>query len=285
VSTSTQPLLAYLSVRNTHLDARASPRSQNTKSISRVNRWDQPKNVVKWHDFEYDALQSIYDGSLSEILGQPFELETFNIPQVPFCQIHDEDSLETLISKWNQSMISSALSAAQDDHLQIQVTEKIYMCKGGQASWPSETSVKRRPDWGAVKHSTIDVKSKGKAKNILPGDTKLSSKWSSSTINPGDIEKHDVRQDWYQPMAQIFTYCVRNNARYGYLITDKELVVIRVGPENQTDNFDSQRSLDDLESIGIVVPETAQGETMDAKVTNPADRTMAKGRLEYRSIP
>ncbi len=141
------------------------------------------------------------------------------------------------------------------------------------------------PNWGAVKNSTIDVKSKGKAKNILPGDTKLSSKWSSSTINPGDIEKHDVRQDWYQPIAQIFTYCVRNNARYGYLITDKELVVIRVGPENQTDNFDSQRSLDDLESIGIVVPETAQGETMDAKVTNPADRTMAKGRLEYRSIP
>ncbi len=106
-------------VRNTHLDARASPRSQNTKSISRVNRWDQPKNVVKWHDFEYDALQSIYDGSLSEILRQSFELERFNIPEVPFCQIHDEDFLETLISKWNQSMISSALSAAQDHHLQI----------------------------------------------------------------------------------------------------------------------------------------------------------------------
>ncbi|KAL9128408.1 MAG: hypothetical protein Q9217_002899 [Psora testacea] len=277
-------LVSSLLAKNPQLNASASRPGQNTKSGSKANPWDQPKKIVRWQDFEYDALQSIYSGKLRQILDHTFDLDDITIPEIPFCQIHDEDSLESLIIKWNQSITSTALSAAQG-YLGTRHTEKIYMCKGGQANWPGETRARRRPDWAAVKYSTIDGKSKNRAKNILPGDTKLSSKWSSITINPGDIEDFDLKQNWYQPMAQIFTYCVRNDARHGYLITDKELVVVRVGPKSRNDDFDSQRSLNDLDSILIERPKTTKATSNEAEDLKPYLRALDEGYLEYRAIP
>lgn len=36
---------------------------------------------------------------------------------------------------------------------------------------------------------------------------------------------------WYWPIKQIFTYCMRAGVRYGYLITDYELIVVRIRPK------------------------------------------------------
>ncbi|KAI9768142.1 MAG: hypothetical protein M1839_004169 [Geoglossum umbratile] len=60
-------------------------------------------------------------------------------------------------------------------------------------------------------------------RNYCPGDTKLSSKWRS------EWDKELLTEsEWELPFSQVQYYCARLNTRYGYILTDKELVVIRV---------------------------------------------------------
>lgn len=138
---------------------------------------------------------------------------------------------------------------------------------GGQADYPDSNS-KLHPDWGAIRRSSLNKNS-----NILPGDTKLSKKWSSDDIERGYCENRWTAScDWFSPLKQIYTYCVRANARYGYLITDKELVVLRITP---TDELDSQSDLDNLDSQ----------ESFRSLDSTPASRARDAGILEYKAIP
>lgn len=67
------------------------------------------------------------------------------------------------------------------------------------------------------------------------------------------------------PLSQIFTYCLRSGVRYGYLITDKELVVVHI------------RSSD---------PDTLQPRRGSRHGDLPLQATIAeKGLLEWKAIP
>ena len=290
IPSSTQSLLNYLRSRDPHLDATPCRPGKNT--ASKNNPWDLPQRIEVWKDFEYDALQSIYGGVLRQVLERQFALETFAIPEFPFCHIHDEDSLESLLVKWNQSVMSNALSTAQGCLEGRLIDGEIYMCEGGQAQWPSESFKRRRPDWAGVKPAMLLEEAQSKAKNLLPGDTKLSKKWSSAAINQGNLEEAENRVDWLQPMGQIFTYCVGNNARYGYLITDKELVVVRVRPneetdEAETDEVDSQGPVGYMASVTGMSSEEAKAalKAVASEGAPLASRTRRGGLLEYRAIP
>ena len=43
-----------------------------------------------------------------------------------------------------------------------------------------------------------------------------------------------TKPNWYWVLSQIYTYCIKAGAPYGYVITDKELVVVHLRP-NDTD--------------------------------------------------
>ena len=287
---STQLLLDYLTTRNPLLNISASGTGNNTKPSS---PWNAPTIVIEWDDFEHDALQSIHGGKLNGVLGQSFALDHFSIPRIPFCQIHDENSLDSLLIKWTQSVTCSALSAAHQC-LKDDSAERIYMCRGGQAKSPG--NAKCRPDWAAVKNSTIDRQSEDRARNLLPGDTRLSTKWSIAKFQHGLREmlknnaeiKDCAYQDWCRPIVQIFTYCVRNDARYGYIITDKELVVVRVGPKDHKDDPHSKRPNDGgdtLKSIGVAEPKSRKSKSKGKEKAAAYLRAYEGGYLEYKAIP
>lgn len=52
----------------------------------------------------------------------------------------------------------------------------------------------------------------------------MSERWGSDKIKRGPAKVT-------LPLAQIYTYCVKADARCGYIITDKELVVTRFKPK------------------------------------------------------
>lgn len=125
---------------------------------------------------------------------------------------------------------------------------------GGQAEWPAKGL---EPDWAGIK--TGGEHEVDKPKNILPGDTKVSKKWTSAGIESGDVPDFDKKPGWIESLGQIFTYCTKANARYGYFITDEELVVFRIRPriEARTDKPDN----------------------------TPAQQAEKDGVLEFKSIP
>lgn len=87
-----------------------------------------------------------------------------------------------------------------------------------------------RPDWAGVRHSSHQTEL---GRNLLPGDSKLSKVFKSKNII---TENRDIALSgkplWYWVLSQIYTYCIKANAPYGYVITDKELVVVHLRPND-----------------------------------------------------
>lgn len=105
-----------------------------------------PGRIDKWEDFDYESLRSMYGGARHRVLKQEFSCKDFStIPRIPFREPSHENSLETLLSIWNQSVISEALSVAQPCLYKPSAGNTIYMAKSGQAYFAE--SPRYRPDW------------------------------------------------------------------------------------------------------------------------------------------
>ncbi|RSM15714.1 hypothetical protein CDV31_004813 [Fusarium ambrosium] len=62
--------------------------------------------------------------------------------------------------------------------------------------------------------------------NLLPGESKISSKWSSEPSHY-DLQP-DSASTWRLPPLQLFGYADASQVRYGFIITDAELVVFEL---------------------------------------------------------
>ena len=86
--------------------------------------------------------------------------------------------------------------------------------------------MKCQPDWAGV----LRVSTQQRTSSILPADTKVGWKWSSRDIQVGDVDSVYLAKDCLEPIKQIYTYCSKLRVRYGYIITEKELVFTRIRP-------------------------------------------------------
>lgn len=245
------PLLLYLKAPNPKVDSTWS--LQDGRSGSRSRARDSPhdvlllERVLEWKDMEWKSL-------LKPMLDRILHLPVSNLPRFEnllnyprhLRQISDENSLDALLVRWTYPVVSTALSVAQD-HAKFRETTnasdyqyKISMARGGQA-WIPQTN-KLTPDWAGIllsfpENNCIDDSQPGKFhntrpyKNVLPGDTKLSTKFKS------EWGRDDQR--FRDPINQVFTYCRRANVPYGYVITQEELVVLRLfnGDKNNPDHL------------------------------------------------
>ena len=305
-------LLHYLSTKNPTLDVTYCESGPNTKSGN--TPWDFPRRIQDWADFKYQSLNSIYHGALRDVLRHQFNFNVLAKLDRPDREIHSEDGMTNVVVLWNKNIVSNGLKAAQNQIGTDLPHEKICMCEGKQAQPPAmvpesfkpdskgkkQNQKPRNPDWAGRKPSTVDpnepngkAKKMNKAKNLLPGDTKVSTKWKSARLPEGDVDKGEVRgKSLFQPVGQIYTYCVRLNARYGYIITDKELVVVRIRPLTQTDLVQEKESIDtkrqSQHEFGTMKPNitaTSQ-ELIDFVEGAPeATRALTDGVMEYKAIP
>ena len=284
MSYTRQSLLEYLKTKDPRLFV-AQPSGQS-KSNSRSGRsaWAKPSSIVEWDDFDFDTLSLIYGGALRESLKRNFNLEKFHIPEKPFCHITGESSVTSLVVKWNQSMVSRALYAAQDGADECLSRKKVDMCNGDQAKYPGGNS-RYRPDWAGVRtRSTEWNATLPKPDIILPGDSKPSRKWSSAQVKRGKLKITKQTAQVYLPLEQVYTYCIAANARYGYLITDSELVVLRLRPNNVTEGPRSRKKSRNMESVEDDNPRP-EGRGNKPNNQEPASRTKRDGILEIKSIP
>ncbi|KAL8937607.1 MAG: hypothetical protein Q9216_004347 [Gyalolechia sp. 2 TL-2023] len=245
-----ETLLDYLTSSNPILDSTEKRARGNTKS--RNKSYDMPESLELWTDFDKSSLYAMLGGSLKDVLESQFDLHDFSyIHELPSRQISGERSLESFLYKWTQPTVTEALAKAQSRLQSESSSKRVYMMTGDQAIIPGK--LKLFPDWAGVLQS---AKTSGRPRNILPGDTKPSKKWNSSVLQPGKRVQLGESLDSLAPINQIYTYCLRANARYGYLISDCELLAVRVRPADASPSDQSA-----------------------------AERARKKGVLEYRSIP
>lgn len=232
----------YLRHANPQIDRTQCRKGSNTSTGSSSSRGYKrfPDDVLLWDDFGLSTFDAVHGGALRAELARQYRLrEHPNIPKLPFCEVHDENSLDCFLVLWTWQVVSDALAATQRDHLTHHPNEAVYMVRGGQAQFSSgpnsrDPASSEKPDWAAVRrpvHESGLHQGSMKPKIILPGDTKLSSKWSSTQL-PRGLRKREMAKNVSNPIGQIYRYCLRANARYGYLITDDELVAVRIDIES-----------------------------------------------------
>ena len=245
-------------------------------------RYDTPRQILEWRDFNFETLSSTYGGKLYEVLNRSFDFNNYsNIREYPFRGIQDEDSFQRFLVLWNWQMVSEALTKSQP-HL-LPLRHHVYMSTGGQARCPKPKKGERagaqkresrndkerrwKPDWGCYTlDSTNDEDSEDPINepSLLPGDSKISTKWSSSQIHLGKVELRWGTKSQLSPLRQIYSYCLAHNRRYGYLITDLELVAIRIRFQNDND---------------------AEGDMITPDPDTLRARARKSSVLEYKAIP
>ncbi len=129
-----------------------------------------------------------------------------------------------------------------------------------------------RPDWaGIIRSKLYEQGGRGTRKsyvNVLPGDSKLSTKWNTS------MAREDA--EFKKPLFQICHYCDLAGVRYGHLLTQKELVVVRLSCKKNGQGGDAT----------VSPPRSARKWKEQAKISLPKkERTKEHRILEYKSIP
>lgn len=176
----------------------------------------------------------MYGGVLDFVLSRKFRLKDCRTEGSPFCSLYSEKTFEILLVKWSLSIMAEALSQTHNLLLEYSIIDRDAVeMQGGDAAKRPATGL--QPDWAGTLKSALPILGKNDLPtNILPGETKLSSKWSCKDIVTGPVVGSFKKIDWLRPLTQLNTYCINANARFGYIITDKELVAIRirVGPQS-----------------------------------------------------
>lgn len=200
-----------------------STHGSNTKTMT----WVAPVSIRRWRDFDLKTLITMYNNILRHKQGR---LEPPTIDPL-FMNIWDEGAVESFIYDWNSKVVCQALKETQELRGQ---QNRLWMVRG---CFAQKLGKNFSPDWAAISTIGDRCEMTKLETSILPGDTKISTKWNfSAGLKEGTIEEGSTRwrpedrPQWFKPLAQIFTYCCRLRARYGYVITDKELLAVRIGP-------------------------------------------------------
>jgi hypothetical protein len=234
-------LFEYLTGENAELDCSRCRPGNNSSNLD----WFVPRMVIPWEDFNFETFEDIYNGLLKRVLAHPIGPRRFPQISEEDCEISCEESCTALILKSNHTVVSGALLISTKELVKEWPFHRLAWVLGRHASPLRINGRNLHPDWAGIHksiakstvangHSPCPKDEKPKAKNILPGDTKVSRKWTSDQVEKrcrdGAVVNSHGNRNWLRPIMQIFTYCVIAESRYGYIITDKELVAIRVRP-------------------------------------------------------
>jgi len=262
-------LLEYLITPNPQINSENSWKGSNTKSTGSM--WLSYSELNVWEEFNFNSLNELYKDTLQQLFNTD-DLPSFN-QKLPYhiTEIRSENTLNSLLIRWNNAVVSAALAASQSRSLNKRKSpsprEEIFMACGCQATILPRQDLKlnkKLPDWaGIMKGNTHKLPEKNRIvhANLLPGDTKLSTKWNSKSI-----EKNKINSENKAPINQLLTYCVIAKVRYGYIITQEELVVFRVSETHRS---------------GTPAPPKSKLGPQDVQI----GKSKYKHTMEYKAIP
>ena len=258
-----QSLRQYLQTPNPQLYGAMCKNGPTTGSST---TYHYPAAVYEWNEFEYDTLNVFSNGDLKRFLDGIQDLKALpDASDTLSYQFSDKNSFQRVLTSWNLPIVNEALRKSYIAASWL--SENAFLSKGRLGR--SQFSQKRLfPDWSGI---TTSTSLRGiKNRTSLPGEAKVSRKWTSKSIIPGRLDFSPDRSRWDGPIGQIFTCCLLNHTRYGYIITDTELVAIRISLEEDTDG------------ASLFAPTNKSSQCQrDAVLV----RARNAGILEYKSIP
>lgn len=258
-----------------HMVQRDDEGKKPSKSSTRNLSYCFPTYIRRWNEIQVSVLKRLFD----DILGTTkARAQIDNSPRA----IQNESGFGDIVLEWNRKITSQALLESQEYMGFNEIIEMVRGCNAEKFPGGSRLG----PDWATVVNADAPADSDViyPPPSIMPGDSKYSRRWTSADIRMGKNKFTNPRKvkipPWMWPVSQIYTYCRWLRTRYGYLITDQELVLVRIGPfENSPPTESAKQVLDPDESDEDLFEYDTSAEGMlECAVAK-------KGMLEFASIP
>ncbi|KAM5442976.1 hypothetical protein MferCBS31731_001849 [Microsporum ferrugineum] len=207
-----QSLLDYLMVAPPGLPTGNTIKTPNTTNDQ--YHWRQIKSVGQWPEFTYAHIIQRYGTMLqhAQIASEP-------MPNSPPQLINTEPMFASRFTTYIQSRLRRALRAGFQ-HLEPQLANLQLTSITVDIGDAAQIIDLFRPDIAYFRAGSTPNTSP----NRCPGDLKVSWKWGSNWATSVVSYK---RREYLQVLSQVNFYMKQHNARYGFVLTDTELVPIK----------------------------------------------------------
>ena len=212
--------LEYLALPNPDLDTSKFKEGPPYKSQVTYG----PDDVKKLKGATWQDLNATFRDVLAERMNKPKVTNAQDVPAVK-TELWEESGVLTLAQEWSEPVVNHALSGTQeklrlkDPERPLGGGELHFLKNDGRGDLKDEKGKKHKPDWFFFqKQADGDHK-------LVFGDMKPAKKFSSQDINSKDPQK---KQDSKYALEQITKYLWLGKTRYGFLLTDEELVLVRL---------------------------------------------------------
>lgn len=250
-------IFEYLTAKNPDLVYE----EQKNATQSMTRSWYKPRYVRLWEEFSFETMERVFDGKLMEECRRGRRLP-YPVPRLHpklDCIENGEPATVNILMRWTRSMVITALQEVDGafnpifwvpgkTHADTSISDSALIDTSSapdavvvridnlrRRSQVQTVPSKRRPLPPRPDGAGISSGRRGNSNiNRLPCEIKPGSKWTSEKLAAGDLTKangeflHRGRQAL--PIVQIYHYCVKAKARYGFLITSKEILVMRIKP-------------------------------------------------------
>ncbi|KPM34267.1 hypothetical protein AK830_g12308 [Neonectria ditissima] len=201
------------------------------------SQWVMIEGWKLWQDFTAERLYTIFSDVVEAEWNVRSELHA--TPTSWDGQVFDEDGLEhTVLTTHILPPVNAALQHGIR-YTQLDKTTGINLSRAGRTYYEPGGDRRFKPDWALCSNNHASTLEDGSYRyhSLMPGDSKLSNKWHSTFYQPGANHAY-----WRDPVHQIAQYCITANSRYGFIITDSELVAIRIRTEPTGEGLAADRS-------------------------------------------
>ncbi|KAI1751229.1 hypothetical protein F4782DRAFT_531750 [Xylaria castorea] len=237
-------IFEYLTCKNPEL------KHQNLmdRTLSREEWWLAPKRLVPWDEFNFQTMMKMFGKRLkTELMRNDRKLD-YPAPRISLKTegtMNGEDTVINILTRWTKPMVTTALETVDD------VFHPVFWVPPSLAEGPSIASSKAQPEVvqsGEKSKPQPLRKCKGgiKSSTRLACEIKPGSMWTSKALLSGELvdedgywQKNKAKSREASPLVQVYNYCVKLNTRYGFLITSREILAVRVGPPLESRLLDS----------------------------------------------
>lgn len=203
----------------------------SSKSVHNDITWQWPQELQPWDEFNFETMENVFQGELMRECRLERELY-YPLPSTPWDNNEaGEDTSIEILTTWTNTILKQALNAV------ISTLNPVGRVPGslcnrkviGKARTPFH------PDGGSVTPSELG-NPRGATPHIL-SDVKPALNWESSVFIKNSLEpdgrviRQKILKQYGAPIRQIYTYCVEYKVRYGFLLTSKEVFLVRVRPQ------------------------------------------------------
>jgi hypothetical protein len=255
----------YLQKPNPALQILAST-SQSTNS----EFWEPIEEFELFDDFNYETLKNLY----GDVLKHDFDAKLLPTPNKLLAvetKIYSERELEQdplkryIIAKANYSVKCAY------NYLDRKEPNNDFKDPPAIVCGTKEPSGGPVPDW---------IGSQTGYQALLCGETKLSTVFSMHNTTQSPDRSLDT------PVEQCLHYCILKDTRYGFMITDKELVVFRVRQEDMEAGIAAQRPRRAMPSVsyshgGSSLVSSTQGMSLYSNFRPQGSPKY----IQYRTVP